>query len=192
MDGGVDLQFLHDGIGNDPLCLFLRKNRDLVGKNGVGPHDHDLYPDGTELLLCNGIPDLHGLQRGFTTVLDVAFLELLGPVAFPGDLPGKDDLTPAGARSHDLPYGGMSRPPEMPAPLKGNGELVCHDVGIEVGLLLLFHLDLWIVEIEPVLHDGGEFLDGLPAVSNDHSRSLGDKGHQCSHGVPLNIDPPES
>ena len=122
----------------------------------------------------------------------MSFPELLGPVTFTRDLSRQDDLTPAGIGPHDLPDRGVTGPSEVPTALQGHSEFVCHDGGVEVGVLFLLDLDLRIVEMEPGFHGGGKFLDGLPAVADDHTGAFRNEGDKGTHGISLDLDPSES
>ena len=127
-----------------------------------------------------------------TAELDVALLELLGPVPLSGELSCDDDVASAGSGVHDPADGGVSGSAEVPAPLEGEGQLLCHDLGVEARVLDFLDLDLGVLEAEAVLDDCGQVLDGLSAPSDDEPGPLGGEDDTGSHGGPLDVESSES
>ena len=86
----------------------------------------------------------------------------------------------------------MSGPAEVPAPLEGEGELLCHDLCVKGDVLDFLNLDLGVLEAEALLDDGGQVLDGLTAASDDESGPLGGQEYAGSERSPLDLESSES
>ena len=86
----------------------------------------------------------------------------------------------------------MSCAAEVPSPLEGEGQLLCHDLCVEGDVSDLVDLDLRVLESEALLDDGGQILDGLTAPSDNESGPLGREDDTGSHGGPLDVESSES
>ena len=80
----------------------------------------------------------------------------------------------------------------MPAPLKGECELLCHDLGVEVGVLDLVDLDSGVLKSVLLLDGRSQVLDGLSLPTDDESRALGGEDDGGSHRGPLDVESSES
>ena len=80
----------------------------------------------------------------------------------------------------------------MPSPLKGECQLLCHDLCVEGDVSDLVDLDLGVLESEALLDYGGQVLDGLTAAADDESGPLGGQDDAGPHGGPLNLETTES